>query len=400
MVKSSGPDAYGLYVHVFNWVSILSVVVLGGRDDLVLSRIPKYLGGHHLQLMRLVKGANRWIFFAAIVACGLFLGAISVFGIRTLSEHRPIFVVASAAVYFMACLGLNQMILQALNHIRLSQVVEKIVKPLLLIASIGLLRLFIFPFDGRLLVILSTVVTGICCGILFFVINKKTTHYAAPIGNPQTDEGLPGKTFYFFCISLLYLLSTKITMLILPYFAPSKDIGIFNISYRFADLLIFPFFLMHSVLPQLFARHSVAERAYTQSLFSESNRLMSLLCLPLLLLNILGGRAFLHWFGPDFTIGYTGLVYISLAQSLFSFFGPANTILMMQNQEKYSALCLLFYVIVLIISSVWLIPLLGVTGGALAILVSSLLYNLLMAVMTYRLCGVVSPFFSFLVKTR
>src|SRR5882757_9874687 len=46
MVRSSGEDAYGLYVHVFNWVSILSVVVLGGQDDLALARIPRYLAGN------------------------------------------------------------------------------------------------------------------------------------------------------------------------------------------------------------------------------------------------------------------------------------------------------------------------------------------------------------------
>jgi O-antigen/teichoic acid export membrane protein len=401
LVRSSGSDAYGLYVHVFNWVSILAIIVLGGRDDLVLAGIPKYLAGdHHWRLVRLVRSVNGWIFFMAILVNGIFLAVISIFSVRTLSEHRSLFLIASAAVYFTACLGLNQMILQGLNHIRLSQVVEKIVKPLLLIGLIAVFRGWC-SFDGEELVLLSSMVLAVCCLILFYLVGRKIKQYALPRGDVQPDRSLAGKTFYFFLVSLLYLLSTKITMLILPYFTQQqKDIGIFNIGYRFADLLIFPFFLMHTVLPQLFARHSVTERAYTQSLFNESNKLMTLLCIPLLLLNLLGGRWLLHWFGSDFRVGYAAMIYISLAQFLFSFFGPANTILLMQDRAKYSAGCLLFYVVVLLVTSWWLIPVAGITGGAMAILISSLLYNILLAVVTYRLTGICSPFFSFLVRAH
>jgi O-antigen/teichoic acid export membrane protein len=185
-------------------------------------------------------------------------------------------------------------------------------------------------------------------------------------------------------------------MLILPVYLPPKDIGIFNIAYRFADLLIFPFFLMHTVLPQLFARHAVTGRAYTQSLFSESNKLMTLLSIPLLLVNVVAGPLLLGLFGPEFMGGYTAMIYISLAQFLFSAFGPANTILMMQDREKYSAVCLLVYVVMLAATSWWLIPVGGISGGALAILISSVGYNILLAVVVYRVCGVRSPFFGWL----
>jgi O-antigen/teichoic acid export membrane protein len=424
LVRSSDPDSYGLYVHIFNWVSILSIFVLAGRDDLVLALIPRYgTEGRPGPIVRLVISCNRWLVVATLVVCGLFLFIISLFPIRTLSEHRSLFLLSAAAVYFTACLGLNQLILQALNHIRLSQVVEKIGKPLLLILFIGLFHLASVSFDAEGLIRLTSLVLFICSVVLLILIVRKmrglnTRPLAAEPQaiaaiepqaiaaiEPQTIAAagpeLSRKVFYFFCISLLNLLGTRIIMLILPYFTASpKDIGIFNICNRLADLLIFPFFLMHTVLPQLFARHTTTGKEYTQSLFSESNKLMTLLSIPLLLLNIVAGRFFLHWFGTDFETGYTALLYISLAQFLFSFFGPANTILMMQDREKYSAGCLLVYVLVLVGASRLLIPMAGITGGALAILIGSLVYNLLLAVVTWRLCGIRSPFFAFLVKPR
>jgi O-antigen/teichoic acid export membrane protein len=409
LVRSSDVHSYGLYVHVFNWVSILSVVVLGGRDDLALAQLPRYTAAQHGRPVAMVRAANRWILGAAVVVGLGFIVLLHGVPIGTLSDHQTLFRVAMIAVYLTAALGLNQLVLQALNHIRLSQVVEKLVKPLLLIVAVGLLRVLGVPFDARVLVLLSCVVLGVCCGGIFWLVVRNIRVYVAPgtpgvaAGGPAVPEGgewLPGETegrlsskvSYFFLISLFTLLGTKITMLILPVYLPSKDIGIFNIAYRFADLLIFPFFLMHTVLPQLFARHTDTGRPYTQSLFSESNKLMTMMSIPLLLVNVVAGPLLLGLFGPAFRGGYAAMIYISLAQFLFSAFGPANAILMMQDREKYSAGCLLVYVVLLAVTSWWLIPVGGITGGALAILISSAAYNILLAVVVYRVCGVRSPF--------
>src|SRR6185437_6480209 len=406
IVRLSDPDDYGRYVHVFNWVSILSLIVLGGRDDLVLAHLPKYVrSGLHRQLVRMVQQANSWVLLAALVVCGAFLALITGFPVRSLSENAVLFRYGLCAVYFSASLGLNQMILQAMNHIRLSQIVEKIARPLLLILFTAVFHWAETGFDAAHLVVLGTLASGICCGIILLLIFGKTGRYHKSAGDGGTAQDAPPerlarRTFYFFVISLMNLLATKITMLILPLFTPARDVGIFNISQKFADLLIFPFFLMHTVLPQLFARHSQEEVGYTRSLFRESNRLMALLAVPLLGVDLLAGPFLLRLFGPAFAAGYTALVYISLAQFLFSLFGPTNTILMMQGKERSSAICLLVYVGLLVLVSRLLIPVSGITGGALAILISSAGYNILLAVIVYRQYGICSPFLSWIVGRR
>ena len=397
LVRASDADSYGLYVHVFNWVSILSVVVLGGRDDLVLAQLPRYTGGQRSRLVGLVRAANRWILGASAVVGLTFALLVHWIPVETLSDHQPLFRPGMIAVYLTAALGLNQLVLQALNHIRLSQVVEKLLKPFLLILGVVVLWLFEVPFSARALVVLSCVVLGICCGVVGWLVFRKMQTYGPAAEESARADRHGVKTTYFFLISLLTLLATKITMLILPVYLPAtRDVGIFNIAYRFADILIFPFFLMHTVLPQLFARHTLTGRAYTQSLFSESNKLMTLLSLPLLLVIVGAGPLLLRLYGPEFSAGYLAMIYISLAQFLFSAFGPANTILMMQDREKYSAGCLLLYVAMLAGTSWWLIPGRGITGGALAILISSAGYNIVLAVVVYRVCGVRSPFLGWL----
>lgn len=402
LVRSTEPMSYGFYVHIFNWVSILAVLVIGGRDDLVLAQLPKYIAsGQVPRVRRLVGATNGWIFLSTLLVGGGFLAVISLFPIPSLSELRPLFLIALPAVYFSAFLSLNQMILQALNHIRLSQLVEKIARPLILIVFIGIFRFLEPHLDGQRLVLAATGVSGVCCILVGLFILRKMRSYSGTITNDNIPERHGRKTAWFFFISLLNLLTTKVTMLLMPLLLIAEsDIGVFNIAYRFADLLIFPFFLMHSVLPQLFARHSIEEKEDTRGLFNESTRLMTLLAIPLLLLNILAGPFLLRLFGPAYDTGYKALVYISLAQFLFSLFGPANTILMMQGRESYSAFCLLVYVVVLILTSRLLLPVSGITGGALAILISSAVYNCLLNILVYRIYGICSPFLSFLVKLR
>ena len=109
---------------------------------------------------------------------------------------------------------------------------------------------------------------------------------------------------------------------------------------------------------------------------------------------VVGGKWFLGWFGPDFIAGYPALVLLSVGQFLFSLFGPANTILMIQGKEKYSAICMVVYVLLLVAGCRLLIPVYGVTGAAWAVFGSSLLYNVLLAVVNYRVTGVRSPLIS------
>jgi O-antigen/teichoic acid export membrane protein len=398
LTRWAGAAAYGQYVHVFNWISVLSMIALGGREDLLVARIPKYMAeNEERQIKKLLKRTNLDIFFRSLLITGLFLALIYWLDIKTLSDIKTDFLAGSVAIYLLSFITLNQCGLQALHHIALSQTAEKLVKPFLLIVLIILVKMVTPSITVKSLIWIANASLWICAVLIIYWVISKTRHFNSPGKVQAPPANFSKQTFYFFLISLLYLLSTKMSMLILPYFMSEKNVGIFNIAYRFADLLIYPFALMHYVLPQLFARHHASDTSYKQSLFSESAILMTIISVPILLTNILAGKFFLGWFGPEFTSGYQGLIYLSIAQFLFSFFGPANTILMMQGKEKYAALSLFIYLIILFITSILIIPVMGITGAAISVCISILLYNIILAVITYRLSGVISPFLSFLI---
>ena len=396
MARWAGADAYGNYVHIFNWISILSIMALGGHEDIAIAQIPRYLANDQPgRVYAFIGRSNRFILLSSIGISVLFLLIIYVFPLKTLHENRNEFLLASAGIYGMTFLTLNQNILQSLNYIKLSQWVEKWIKPALLLLFFIGARWWLYRTDSRILVIIAVIVMGICCLILFGMLWQKIKIYRSDTRS-YPKENLTRKMAHFFSIDVLNLLGTKITMLILPYFSLQKEVGIFNVSYRIADLVIYPFFLMSTVMPQLFSRNYGSGLQHKQFLYSESTKVMTLISIPILLVNIAAGKFFLGWFGKDFLEGYTALVQLSVAQFLFSLFGPAHIILTMMDKEKYATLALLIYVIVLLAGNLILVPLFGINGGTLGVIIGSLTYNGVLAFMAYRYCGVLSPYLLFL----
>lgn len=401
LVKFFGAEKYGLYVHVFNWISILTILAANGQEDIVLSRVPKYLGQNNLlQTGAVIRHANVRAAISGITISVFFLLLIYIFPINKLSEYRYEFLLASLAIYLSAFLSVNQMVLQALNHIRLSQVIERLLKPFLFIVFICAAALLSMYIDASRLILIAVINLAICALVLGFIVFKKAKPYFSKGTERYRGEGVSKQTFYFLAISLLQLLTTKIGMLIMPYFTAEKDIGIFNIAARFSDLIIYPFFLLHAVLPQMFAKQHEADQPYKQKLYTESTWIILITSLPLLLLNVAAGPWLLGYFGDVFTTGYTALVYMSISNALFGIFGPANTILMMQGKERLSAIALLVYVFLLAVLSRVLIPEQGITGAALAMLISNVVYNILLAMYARRHTGVNAPLFKVFAKRR
>jgi O-antigen/teichoic acid export membrane protein len=388
MARWTGPDAYGQYIHVFNWISILGVVALCGQEDLALAGIPRYLAENQPgRVFAFVRRSNRFILISSTVVILFFLVFIWLFPVKTIYENRYAFLPASLAIYGTAFLALNQNILQAMHFIRLSQWVEKLIKPALLILFFGLAQwMFRLP-DGRTLVFLAVLTTMICCLVLMWLIWKKVQPFQVDrILYPR--ERTRGKLLHFFAVDLLYLFSIKITMLVLPFFSAQREVGIFNVSYRFADLVIFPFFLLNAVVPQLFSEKYKAQEAHKQFLYHESSKFVTWLTLPVIVINIVAGKVFLGWFGKDFVLGYSALIQLSIAKLFYPMAGPAHTVLTMLDKEKYAVWALSGYVLIVLVGNLLLVPSMGLQGGTLSILIGSFCYNTTLALMAWRFCGV------------
>ncbi len=84
---------------------------------------------------------------------------------------------ASLAIYLSAFLSVNQIILQSLNHIRLSQVIERLLKPFLFTVFISVVALLSFYIDASRLIMIAVINLAICALVLGFIVIKKTNRF-------------------------------------------------------------------------------------------------------------------------------------------------------------------------------------------------------------------------------
>src|ERR1044072_5599582 len=80
LVKLFGSEKYGVYVHVFNWISILTMLALHGQADMIVTRLPRYKAkSDEAQAGAVIKHANIRVAISGIIISVVFLLLIYIF---------------------------------------------------------------------------------------------------------------------------------------------------------------------------------------------------------------------------------------------------------------------------------------------------------------------------------
>ena len=102
----------------------------------------------------------------------------------------------------------------------------------------------------------------------------------------------------------------------------------------------------------------------------DANLAATAAAMALTLAALAGGPLLLSLFGPGFEAGRWPLVILCAALVVRSFFGPAELVLSLKNRTWAAMPAIAAGLATLLAANLWLVPALGVTGAALAALVS------------------------------
>jgi O-antigen/teichoic acid export membrane protein len=388
MVRVAGVQNYGMYVTVINWMSLLSVMACQGMEDVVLAEIPASItAGDFTNARKITVFANRVTFIGAAMAMLVFFVLTQTGWVPLFSNNKFVFYAALINVYLFGFIIVNQQALQAVNRFYASQLADKIIKPLLFTLLFGILYLTSVKFGAVTLITTTTIVQFICVLLVLFFLKDTFKHTLSCADGDAWEKPLRYgySNIYFFVISLLYLLKAKIAIFIFGFTGTIADTGIFNILSRLADFVIVPFFIIHTVAPQLFARHKEADKQYKKELFSRLTLISSTGAILVFAGIILLGKFLLGLYGNAMIGNYSLLLVLSAAQLLYSLFGPSSALLMMQGRQKQAAFILLADVAVSIILFIVFIKAFGLEGAVWATVFSVFIYNLLLRVMVNKI---------------
>jgi O-antigen/teichoic acid export membrane protein len=197
----------------------------------------------------------------------------------------------------------------------------------------------------------------------------------------------------------MYVINMNADIVMLGTLASADAAGIYKAATRGADLVIFSLMIINPVLSPIVAQlHTAGQRVRLQRGITRMARIGLLLSLPVALFLVFFGDWFLSLFGPDYTEGKVALAILSVGQVVNVAAGSVAMIMIMTGNERIAALGVAVSTLVNISMNAILIPVWGIEGAAIATTTSIVLWNVLLVRYAWKLLGVDTTSFGFLVR--
>lgn len=222
---------------------------------------------------------------------------------------------------------------------------------------------------------------------LFFFIQKQIPQFFLREASfPVTNE-LLRHSFPLFLSGIFVVVLSCSDTIILSFFAPAEQVGVYNAGIRLTQLLRLPYmsagFIFLPLASQLFVQNRTDD---LRLLYASTTKWLVALTLPLFTLFFLAPNDTMGiFFGPKYSYGNEFFFRIlSFGFFLHILVGLSELSLIAFGRQKTLMLCLFISVVCNITLNFVLIPLYGKIGAAVATSLTSLLDNGLTAAFVYR----------------
>lgn len=390
LARHIGAEGYGEYAFIVSIISVLSIPVGMGLSQLLIRDVAMYCSMSSWGLIRgLLLWADRMIIMNSF-ALGVIAAAVVWFSARHQNlQWQWAFFVALLALPLIALGQMRQSALQGLNRIVSGLLPLAIIQPMVFLflsvgyflwgsrVSLDRLMIFYFVSAGFSLVVsdrlLRTHLPSNVRGVSPMRDTRRWIHGALAL---VVVEGL--STF-----------SQYTDVILLKAFAGPGAVGIYKVCAQLASVIAFLLNAVNTalapVVADLYAKGSMDS---LQRVLVRSARFTLLASLPLLILFMAGGEAFLDVFGPEFKAGFRALAILGIGQLVNVATGSVGLVLIMTRHEREVAKGLALASVLNIMLNVLLIPLRGIEGAAIASTATVMAWNIVLAVKTYRKLGI------------
>lgn len=207
----------------------------------------------------------------------------------------------------------------------------------------------------------------------------------SPMLKPSFNADYYRHSFSLWGIACLAIVMGQGALVLLGIFSSAEQVAYFAVANRVALLVSFVLLAINGILSPKFAE--ISERQDTQrlqSLFRASTRLMIMLTSPFLLVIFIFSPEILRLFGSDYQQASTVLRVLIAAQFVRVLVGSVGQLLIMANCQRSQRNNLIMAVVILIGLSLYLIPIHGALGAAIACFFAITYNNLMGLFQVYK----------------
>ncbi|HEB74534.1 MAG TPA: flippase [Candidatus Desulfofervidus auxilii] len=381
-----GPGAYGLYVLGISVIGIAQSIASLGLNQGVVRFCSMYRGERDNARVKGTLLSALGISSVSSVLMAAILFALS----DTISERffnepelSSVLRVFALVLPFYVLMGITTSFAQSFRRIDYQQGVQ-IFRLLVNFALVSLAFLLGFRLAGAVYGFLASGVLSAGLGFYFLwrifpeaILNSQATYRAAQ---------LLRFSFPMFLIGISYFLLSYTDRIMLGYFGQANDVGVYNAATILSmNIVIFIAAIISIFSPILADLHNKRKYNEIKSLYKVTTRWIIITSSPLFLILALFPDTIMSIFGVEYQIGSRVLIILAFAYFVGAATGPGGVILQMSGKQDIDLVNGTFLVIVNIALNIWLIPVYGVIGAALATCITLTLIHVARFIEVYKI---------------
>ncbi len=385
-----GEAQFGLYSYAMSWVMVLGVASSLGLKPFMTKETAACLSRRDWSHLRgLLVGGPLVAGGAGLIIGALAAGTAAVVGSFVGLRGWPVLAVAMAAVPLSAVASAAVGGLLGLHRVLLALLCEALVTPGLSLAVLVVAVAAGAPRTAMTAILSAAGALGVTVLLVGGLVRGHRPAELLPVRPKQDWPAWARGAAPLLVVSLLQIVNIRADGLMVGSILGTEWTGIYNISARLAELVVFPLLSINGVVAPTYARlHTEGSKAELQQLVTRSVRLAAVGGL----LPAAGLMIFARWplllFGDGFVEGQTALRILAGCQLFNAAAGPVGVLLVSGGHGRVMAWALGSAVAVNLVLNAVLIPPLGMAGAALATGTSTIVWNGLLIVHVLRRLGI------------
>lgn len=381
LARALGPHEYGRYSFAFSILTILSIPAsLGFRQYLTKEVSVSISQTDYFRARYLI-----WMGFRSVIASSIILSFI-VATISAIFGENYITAVSMLALPFLSlahviCGGLG-----GLHRPVLAELNQNIFIPALLLLAVVV---YVEKYNGlsAFNVIVFLILGAVAALSLSYILLWQSAPFSLRLfRSERIDWKQLTEIWPFSILTLLTVLSTHLDIVLLGLFRGDAEVGIYHAVAQISLVSAFLLIVVNVPLAPIVAKlHSKGDKQELQRVARLSAIIAFSGAAPIALLLILFGETIISVaYGDSYAIGALPLAILAIGQLVNAGSGSVATLLAMTGHQNRVVRGLSIAIGCTIVISALLIPYFGMIGAAIATAVSTMIWNILLAIEVIR----------------
>jgi len=389
LTNTYDPKIIGQYDFIRSYLLILGSICILGADQSIfyftgMLKSSDQLGGLKEIYLKMV--------FLILVTCLISLALLFLIGQNTINlflndDKIYIIILKATLLLFFYCLTiLNTEVLRALESIYIAELFRNTFKYLsVIIGSILLFYIHKETFLVETFLIGFFFLSIISTVMIISIFNNKSIYKEVKKEEAISYRFIFFKSYPIAVSTLAIFLLMSFDVMFIKKYKGNEEVAFYSLAVKLMTLLLV---VMNSVnitispkIAELFFSKNLTDLSKTMR---QSARMIFIVSIPTVLFFCLFATQILTFFGEQYLKAKEPLIILMIGQGICSFFGGVQVYLNMTGRQNIFQVILIFAVALNFFLNKTLIPIYGMTGGAISYAISMFAWNLIAAIIIYN----------------